>query len=491
MTTHDRETNERDLRIRIGVGVALLAITLAGGFAFAAAQPGDIASGDVASRRFAATAAGNVHFRGHLDRGAVLENGDGLLGMELVLAADDLAEALRSRIPTDLVVVLDRSGSMQGQPLSDALASVRELIGRLAPDDRFALVAYESGVQVAVPLAEASAQNRERWLATVAGIGVGGGTNMASGLDVAHSIVAGARQPGRMSRVILLSDGHANEGDASFDGLRARAARAVADEYVLSSVGVGQGFDEALMTALADAGTGNFYYVRDGAELGEVFAGEFDSARETVASALRVEIELASGVELREAAGYPIEQRGRTASFRPGNLFAGQERRIWLSLRAPTHALGDVPIGTFRLSYRDPHAPLSSAPRVVAFDERPRLACVRDEARYAASLDEDRVVRGIAEEKLALLKQRVAGAVRAGSYPEAASAIDAFKRENRADYGRLGLIAEESDSFRAADSLDAEVQAAFAPSAEPAARNALSKTLAAEGQDARRQGAKK
>ena len=59
-------------------------------------------------------------------------------------------------------------------------------------------------------------------------------------------------------------------------------------EYVLSAVGVGQDFDETLMSALADAGTGNFYYLPDARELAGIFAGEFASARETVARGLRV-----------------------------------------------------------------------------------------------------------------------------------------------------------------------------------------------------------
>jgi Ca-activated chloride channel family protein len=486
------ETSPRSAASRIALGIALLSVTLVGGWAVGAVgkggpSPGTGADGGI----FHGGDSGAIHFQGRLDRGTVLQNSDGSVGMELVLSADELTNSTSARVPTDLVVVLDRSGSMQGKPLADARASVRELIQRLGADDRFALVTYSSGVELAIPLQDASAQNRRRWIEAVNGISSGGGTNMASGIDLASDTVARARQAGRMPRVILLSDGHANQGDHSAEGLRARAGRAVVGEYVLSTVGVGSGFDEALMTTLADAGTGNFYYVRDGSDLGDVFAGEFESARDTVASAVTVEIDLGPGVEILESAGYPLERAGRTVRFRPGTLFAGQERRIWLGLRAPTNQVGDIELGEFRLSYREPDAALGSEPQVLRFDEPLRMACVADETSFVASLEPDLMMRSIVEEKLSTLKQGVAASLRKGDHKDAKQKIEAYKKRNRDDYDRLGIVQEETDSFREAESLGESVARAFlAPQSAPA-RNALSKTLAAEGQDGRRQGAKK
>jgi Ca-activated chloride channel family protein len=488
-TRNETNTNETrtTLRRRLTLAVALLCFTLLGGWA--AGKAGAPIPG-VGATPLHATA-GNVHFRGQLDRTSVLQGSDGVFGVELVLSADELPDVGRVRIPTDLVVVLDRSGSMQGKPLQDAISSIRELVSRLAPDDRFALVTYSSDVQLQIPLQAATPGNRDRWSHTVSAIGPGGGTNMAIGIDLASQTVAGARAPGRMPRVIVLSDGHANEGDHSREGLRARAARAVAGEYVLSTVGVGQGFDEALMTALADAGTGNFYYVQDGNDLGDVFAGEFDSARETVAKAVTVELDLGPGVAVVDAAGYPVERAGRIARFHPGTLFAGQERRIWLTLRAPTSDVGDIDLGEFRMTYRDPNASLDARPEVLRFSESPQLACVADEAVFAASMDKDLVVRGILEDGLSALKQSVAASVQRGDYDDAQQKIEFYRARNQADYGRLGLVQEQQDSFTQTLEMEEEIKRAFASPAAPAARNALSKTLASEGQDGRRQGAKK
>lgn len=492
----DAGKNKRGgIRSRVIAVAVLLLLTVAGGLA---AKSGTTSQGNVdpvagsdalAFSSASNGAAGGVHFDGRLDRGSVLQAGDGEVRMELVLSADEMKRIAFARVPTDLVVVLDRSGSMGGKPLADAIASVQELVARLGNEDRLALVTYASDVRLAIPLQAATAANRARWHAQVAGVRAGGGTNMASGIDLATATIEGARLPGRTSRVILLSDGHANEGDHSPMGLRVRAARAAKGEYVLSTVGVGLDFDEVLMTALADSGTGNFYYVRDGSDLGEVFAGEFDSARDTVASAVTVEIELAPGVELLDAAGYPIERDGRIARFRPGALFAGQSRRVWLTLAGPTAETGDFALGDFRMTYREPGASRQGVLQTVGFDRTPQIACVAAKADFLASLDEATVVRSINEDGLASLKQNVARAVSEGRFDRAQREIDRYRSENEPMYDSLGLVQEEQSSFAASAELEAQVVGASKASS-PAARKALSKTLSAEGKDGRRVGAK-
>ena len=107
-----------------------------------------------------------------------------------------------------------------------------------------------------------------------------GGTNMSSGLDLGLDTIDRMRASGRTSRAILISDGLANQGDATPEGLLRRAGRAARGEYVLTTVGVGADFNEYLMSALADAGTGNYYYLNRSDDLGSVFAREFDAARD-------------------------------------------------------------------------------------------------------------------------------------------------------------------------------------------------------------------
>jgi Ca-activated chloride channel family protein len=322
-------------RGRVLLVCALLVATLTGGLAARRATgPDPLATGGGGPLHLAAPAGHPVRFHAQLDRGSVLQGSDGLVRMELVMAGEERQETSSPRVPTDLVVILDRSGSMQGEALRFAKAAVAELVSRLGDEDRFALVTYANGASMTLPLAEASGAARGRWLAAVEAIRADGGTNMASGIDLANRAIGSARQPGRATRLILLSDGHANQGDHSLEGLRARAARAVAGEWVLSAVGVGQGFDENVMSAIADAGTGNFYYLPHIRELAGVFDDEFAAARETVASALAVGFELEEGVELVEAAGYPRHRprgpaRSRSAASPSSTAGRAAGARSW------------------------------------------------------------------------------------------------------------------------------------------------------------------
>ncbi len=429
----------------------------------------------------------SLSFEGRLDRGAVQVGHGGEVHLELTARAAERPERVLMRRPTDVVVVLDRSGSMEGDPLTKALAAIRELVGQLGEDDRFALVTYANAADRMIPLETASAAARIRWSQRLLSVGAGGGTNMSAGLDQAHALVTASRAAGRVARVVLLSDGHANQGDASPEGLSRRSARAVSGEYVLSTVGVGEGFDERLMTRLADAGTGNFYYVPHVEVLAGIFADEFESARETLAQALEIRIDTPEGVEVVDAAGYPLEVHGDHALLRPGALFAGQSRSFWVTLRVPATQTGTVELGDVRLAY----TPAGGGPRSeLRLPALPAIRAVVDEERFVASLDRDAVMTHHAEETVNRVRQAVSDLVSKGDYAGAQQRLDDVDyRELR----MLGIEAEETGSFADIQEIKKDVErAAAAPSSEqPKLRSQIGKQLYEAGTDGRRQGAKR
>jgi Ca-activated chloride channel family protein len=486
VTREHTELEKGTRRPGLWIAAALMLLTTAGALA-ARSGTGRTDAIPPAALHYAAPLSGPVRFEGALDRGSLLAGGDGIVKLELRMAAEERPAVAPVRVPTDLTVVLDRSGSMNGEPLAHAKAAVRELVARLSPGDRFALVTFASDGDLRVPLAPV-ASGRERFLAAIDAVRAGGGTAMSRGLDLAAQALASGRATGgagRAVRVVLVSDGHANEGDPSFAGLRDRAARAVAGEYVLSTVGVGEGFDEHLMAALADAGTGNFYYLQHVEDLGAVFAGEFESARQTVATALRVAIEPGPGVEVVDAAGYPLERERGRVSFRPGDLFAGQDRRIWVTLRARDGEPGLQELGRFTLAYR-----AGGDLRELAFSETPQVARVAQAKEFFAAVDQDAFDRQLASDGVGSLKHAVAEAMRVGDLPSARAVVEEFLADSTAFYARMGRDAGESKAVQEAEDLRGLIDAAVAPSAPAEAPNRLRKQLSVEAVDGRRQGAK-
>jgi Ca-activated chloride channel family protein len=306
----DSNRAERKRRTPLWIAISLLVLTIGLGAAriapHASLTGGANHQGGELPLRFHAPGGGVVGFSGQLDKTAVLGGGDGLVRIELAIRGDASAGGDEERMPSDLVVVLDQSGSMAGEKIVHARAAIRQLISALGPEDRFALVSYSVGAQIAIPLSAVGDSTQEWWRTVVDRISVGGGTNLSSGLDLGLGIVDGTRVEGRNPRMILISDGLANQGDTSLSGLRTRAHRAAVGEYTLTTIGVGSDFDEQLMATLADAGTGNYYYIQNGTDLAKIFSDEFETARESVARGLAVVVHPASGVEIVDAAGYPL-----------------------------------------------------------------------------------------------------------------------------------------------------------------------------------------
>jgi Ca-activated chloride channel family protein len=425
-------------------------------------------------------AGGPVRVATRVDRGAVLLGGDGLVRMELVLAGEARAAAARA-VPTDLVVLLDRSGSMSGEKIEQARLAVHELAERLGPDDRFSLVSFNGSATVDVPPQPATEPNRRAWASLIRGLGAGGGTCIRCALDTGVGLAEQVRTPGRASRVLLISDGISDA-----DGLTGLARRAALGESVVSSIGVGLDFNEQLMTSVADAGAGNFYFLEDAATLPRVFEGELLAARATVASALEVAVEPGPGATVIDAAGYPLEREGRVATFRPGSLFAGQERSLWVTFRLPVDAPRELPLGAVRIGYRD-----GERPGRVVIDDLPRIACVRDESRFREELDAEVALDGLGHEALGSLQQEVAVSVAAGRRDEAARKVEDYRRQVQELVAAAPSAAPRANAMLdEAELLARTADDAFEGEDQTAKQNAFAKQNSAGGWDKRRAGAK-
>jgi len=479
------EANHKQEQRRRGrwltVGALAVATALAGTVVRGKASVPAPGSG---ARTFSASPARPVSFAGTLDRTAVLVGGPATVRMELVIGAEGEAASTAARVPTDLVVILDRSGSMGGDKIENARRAIHELISRLGPEDRFALVTYSNTASLAISPAPADDSARAAWLETVAAILPDGGTNMSSGLDLGLDTIDRMRASGRVPRAILISDGLANQGDATPEGLLRRAGRAVRGEYMLTTVGVGADFNEYLMSALADAGTGNYYYVRVGDDLGTVFAREFDGAKATVASGVEVQIEPGDGVVVLDAAGYPLERTSGAVVFRPGSLAVGQQRRIWVTLSVPNQAPGDHSLGRFALSYSR-----GSERSTLALEDTPRVASVAREDDFYAKVDAGTWTRSVVVDGYNKMQAEVAREVKAGRRDAALEKVRQFRAENAPLNDRL----QSADVQKKLDSLgqlESDVAAVFRGENQAARQNELSKAQSAAALDERRAGAK-
>lgn len=230
----------------------------------------------------------------------------------------------------NLVLVLDRSGSMRGQKLEDAKSAAARLVEALGSADRVALVDYGSEVAV-VESARCDETHKARVLRTIYALNDNGGTNISAALEAAAQALAATETLGR---VILMTDGNPTEGDVSDGGLRGRVTTLRERGHAVSAIGVGVDYNEVLLQSLAEAGGGIYGFIENSDALEEVLGRELHQASRPVAR--NVELLL----DLREAQA--AEVLGRSSRIEGGhrvialpNLAAGQTERVMLKLRAP------------------------------------------------------------------------------------------------------------------------------------------------------------
>lgn len=257
------------------------------------------------------------------------------------------------RLPLNIGLVIDRSGSMAGQKLADARQAATQLVSRLQDGDRIAIVTYGSDVTVLVGSTEISAASRPEILRAIASIVDRGGTFLSGGLQEGRDQVLRHDRKGYVNRVILISDGQANEGITSSGQLSTLARETLSRGVNITTMGVGLDFNEEVMTAMAEHGGGHYYFIQSSSAMARFFTEELDTMTAVVAKGATLEIELEPGVELLDLYGYAFNREGNRVVVQLPDLFSGQDRKLIARLRVPASREGKVAVGKVTLAYVD------------------------------------------------------------------------------------------------------------------------------------------
>ena len=351
-----------------------------------------------------------------------------MAALALTLTADEVLDLNKGKVNhVDMVIVIDRSGSMQGKKIRDAEDAALKLLSSLSVDDRLGIVTYSDGVKRCSSLVRVTSANRERLESIIRSISAGGATNLEAGLQEGIDVLLSARKIGNGRKVILISDGLANRGITNLNSLGDMAAISVEKEFAVSTVGVGSDFNEHVMTHIADRGSGNYYYLENPNLFAEVFHKEFNHTREAVATSVEVRIPLVKGISIMDASGCPIQVKNNQAVIHPGNLLSGQTKKLFLTLRVPTHKQQ-----TFEIGGISGHYYYKGYPCVVEMTEPFRIACVKDQLEVYSSIDENEWEEKVLNEDLNKLREEVAKDLKKGEKKEALTRIEKYHAEQQA-----------------------------------------------------------
>ena len=259
----------------------------------------------------------------------------------LVTIVAPVAERTRQRAPIDVAFVLDRSGSMGGEKIVLARDAVLQGIGMLGPTDRFAIVAYDTSVDVVMPLGLTTAVARRDADSRLQEIGPRGGTDLAAGWLAGCQQLAEASEARDTLKCLLMSDGQANHGLTDPEELERHATELRRRNIVTSTFGVGQDFDERLMSGMARAGGGNGYFIQRARQTGDMLTGELGESLEVVARQASMGLDLAPGVELQVLSDFDVRLQPGRVDVELGNLVSGQSISVIFRLEFPTGQEGE------------------------------------------------------------------------------------------------------------------------------------------------------
>jgi Mg-chelatase subunit ChlD len=188
------------------------------------------------------------------------------------------------RPPMEVALVVDTSGSMAGAKIENARAAASTLVRNLKDGDIVALDAFSDNARTVVPPTRLNAESRQQILRAISGLTPAGSTNMFEGLTLAEGQVAAAPPSHAIRRVVVISDGIANVGPSSPETLGAIAERGLRFRAQVTSLGVGNDYDERTLNALSVKSSGRLYHLTEPKEMATILKGELDLLDATLAS---------------------------------------------------------------------------------------------------------------------------------------------------------------------------------------------------------------
>ncbi|MCZ7595684.1 MAG: VWA domain-containing protein [Hyphomicrobium sp.] len=288
----------------------------------------------------------------------------------LRLSLKSLAAGKREkRTPVNAAIVIDRSGSMQGERIAAAKEGARVALKRLSSDDTVALIAYNHEVDVLSPAAPLR-NSRDKLLEAIDRLHADGTTALYDGVKEGGRQVEEYVSDNNVNRVILLSDGLANVGPST-PGELAELGRKLASKGIsVSTIGLGLDYNEDLMQRLAAASDGNHVFVERPSDLAEIFDREFGDALSVSARDITIIIECRAGFTPKRILGRDGSVDGNKVTLKLNQLQAENERYVVVELEAPEGAPKVPPMS---LTYRSPTSTSTTAASRRA--PRPSPAC--------------------------------------------------------------------------------------------------------------------
>ncbi|MCC2668973.1 MAG: von Willebrand factor type (vWA) domain-containing protein [Armatimonadetes bacterium] len=247
------------------------------------------------------------------------------------------------RMPVNLCLVIDRSGSMEGEPLDYVKRACGHVVDLMDPNDILSVVTFDDRSEVVMPARRVV--NKALVKEHINRIQPGNTTNLYDGIAAGASQVASVRSEGYVNRVMVLTDGEPTSGVKDYSSIVGCAAEQRTRGISTTALGFGPEYNEELLAGLAKRGGGNYYYIARPVLIPEVFRSELEQLLTLVAKNIRLRLVLGKWVEVRQVYGQQPAFGPRTVDVQLPDLERGASLRTLVELN-----MGRRPAATYRVA---------------------------------------------------------------------------------------------------------------------------------------------
>jgi Ca-activated chloride channel family protein len=254
-----------------------------------------------------------------------------------------------NRPPLNISLVIDRSGSMNGQKIEYARQAACYAIEQLLPTDRVSVVTYDDRVDTLIP--STLATDKTRIINQIQRVQHRGATALHSGWVEGGMQVSQYLNSEYLNRVLLLSDGLANRGETNPDVIATDVKGLSQRGVSTTTMGMGDHYNEDLLEAMANSGDGSYYYIESAEQLTHIFEMELQGLMATVGRDVTLKINPQANIEMVDVFNdFNLTPLGE---YKLPNLIMGNPFIVGLRLKIPAIAT-ETDLCNFQLSWDSP-----------------------------------------------------------------------------------------------------------------------------------------
>lgn len=262
-------------------------------------------------------------------------------------------QQLGRRAPLNICLAIDRSGSMEGEPLEYVKRACEHVVDMLEPNDILSIVTFEENVDVLMPARKVV--NKPLVKEHIRRLYVGNTTNIYDGMMAACLQVSTvmSQAQGYVHRVLLLTDGEPTSGLRDYNSIVQQVSEQKQKGIAITALGFGSDYNEELMSGIARRSGGNYYYIQRPDLIPEVFRSELQQLMSIVAKNIRVRFHLSKWVNFRQVYGLQPSTQNRMIEVAIPDIERGTVRTALAEFDFEKHAQGEYRVARIEVLYDD------------------------------------------------------------------------------------------------------------------------------------------